>query len=71
MQILGGFMALAGSAAVAIAFVLLNAATAGIAGIVVATIGAAVALAGVGLFAVGTSKIVEMHKEEHLVYQYS
>ncbi|CEG55572.1 hypothetical protein [Legionella fallonii] len=56
MQILGGFMAVLGAAAVAVAFTVLNAATFGIAGLVVAGIGAAVTLAGVGLFAVGSLK---------------
>ena len=59
MQILGGFMAVLGVAAVAVAFTVLNAATFGIAGLVVAGIGAAVALAGVGLFAVGSLKKYE------------
>ncbi|MDP1604142.1 MAG: hypothetical protein Q8M03_12860 [Legionella sp.] len=51
MQVLGGFIAVVGCAAVATAFVLLlNAATFG----VVASLGVAFILAGVGLFAAGT-----------------
>ena len=56
MQILGGFIAAIGIAAVATAFVALNAATFGIAGLVVAGLGAVAILGGVGLFAVGTCK---------------
>ena len=56
MQILSGFMAVAGGAAVAIAFTLLHAATFGAAGLVVAALGTASLLAGVGLFASGTCK---------------
>lgn len=48
MQVLGGFIAVAGIAAVATAFVLLNASTFGL---VVAGIGAAAVLWGIGLFA--------------------
>lgn len=55
-HVLGGFMATLGVAAVAIAFTALNAASFGIAGLAVATIGAAVALAGMGLFAVASFK---------------
>jgi len=56
MQVLGGFMAALGCAAVATAFVLLNAATFGIPGLIVAGLGVASILAGVGLFAAGTYK---------------
>ena len=56
MQVLGGFMAVLGCAAVAVAFVVLNAATFGTAGLVVAGIGLSSALLGVGLFATGTFK---------------
>lgn len=56
MMVLGGFIATAGIAAVAIAFTVLNAATFGIAGLVVAGIGVAAALSGVGLFATGAYK---------------
>jgi hypothetical protein len=51
MQILSGFIAVLGVAAIAIAFTALNAATFGIAGLVLAGIGSAATLAGVGLFA--------------------
>jgi hypothetical protein len=54
MMVLGGFIAVIGITAVALAFTLLNAATFGIAGLAVA--GGAVALSGIGLFAVGTYK---------------
>jgi membrane protein implicated in regulation of membrane protease activity len=54
MQVLGGFMAVLGCAAVAVAFIALNAATFGTAGLVVAGLGIASALLGVGLFATGT-----------------
>ncbi|KTC86101.1 MULTISPECIES: hypothetical protein [Legionella] len=56
MQILGGFIAALGVAAVAIAFTALNAATLGIPGLVVAGLGAAAILGGVGLFAFGSKK---------------
>lgn len=56
MMVLGGFIAAAGIAAVAIAFTVLNAATFGIAGLVVAGIGVVAALSGVGLFATGAYK---------------
>ncbi|MCA0404089.1 MAG: DnaJ domain-containing protein [Proteobacteria bacterium] len=54
MQILGGFIATLGIAAVALAFIVLNASTLGLAGIVIAGVGFAAALAGTGLFATGT-----------------
>ncbi|EHL31028.1 ankyrin repeat domain-containing protein [Legionella drancourtii] len=56
MQILGGFMAAVGCAAVAVAFILLNAATLGTAGLVVSGVGMASILVGIGLFATGTYK---------------
>ena len=56
MMVLGGVIAVVGIAAVAIAFTVLNAATLGIAGLTVASIGVALALSGVGLFAVGANK---------------
>ena len=56
MMVLGGFIAFVGIAAVAIAFTVLNAATFGAAGIVVASVGAAAVLSGVGLFATGAYK---------------
>jgi len=60
MLVLGGFIAAAGIAAVAIAFTLLNAVTLGTAGLVVVGVGVAAVLSGVGLFAANsynTSKI--------------
>lgn len=56
MQILGGFMAVTGVATVALAFVILNAATFGLAGLIAAGVGTAGILGGVGLFAVGASR---------------
>ncbi len=56
MMVLGGFIAAMGVAAVAIAFTLLNAATFGIPGLVVAGIGVAAVLSGIGLFASGVYK---------------
>lgn len=50
MQVLGGFMAALGVAAVACAFVVLNAATMGMTGLIIAGAGFASSLAGVGLF---------------------
>lgn len=56
MQVLGGFIAAVGCAAVATAFILLNAASLGTVGLVVAGLGAAAILAGVGLFATHSPK---------------
>lgn len=56
MMVLGGFIAALGIAAVAVAFTVLNAATLGVPGLVVAGIGMAAVLSGIGLFAVGTYK---------------
>jgi len=50
MQILGAFIAAVGIAAIAVAFTVLNAATLGIPGVVVAGAGLAAALTGLGLF---------------------
>ena len=55
-MVLGGFIAAAGIAAVAIAFTVLNAATFGIAGLIVAGVGIAAGLTGFGLFAMGSCK---------------
>ena len=55
MMVLNGFIAAAGIAAVAVAFTLLNAATFGITGLVVAIGGTAAALTGIGFFAAGAS----------------
>jgi hypothetical protein len=54
MMVLGGFIAVVGVAVVALAFILLNAATGGITGLVIAGIGTAAALSGIGLFAFGS-----------------
>ncbi|MBA3536333.1 MAG: hypothetical protein H0T84_06975, partial [Tatlockia sp.] len=56
MMVLGGFIAAAGIVAVAVAFTVLNATTFGVPGLVVAGIGVAVALSGIGLFATGAYK---------------
>jgi hypothetical protein len=53
MMVLGGFIAVLGIAAVAIAFVLLHAATLGLAGLLVVGAGMAATLLGVGLFSYG------------------
>lgn len=68
MMVLGGFIAAAGIAAVAIAFTVLNAATFGIAGLVVAVVGAAAALSGVGLFATGAYKNRQTTSDESLSF---
>ncbi len=56
MQILEGFIAVLGCAAVAIGFTVLNAATLGIAGLVLTSLGAAAVLGGIGLFSYKHSK---------------
>lgn len=56
MMVLGGFIAAAGIAAVAIAFTLLNAATFGVSGLILASVGVATILSGVGLFATAAYK---------------
>ncbi len=62
MRILSGFITALGLAAVAIAFLVLNAATFGIPGIVVAGIGIGLALGGIGLFATTTRVTKTMGK---------
>ncbi len=62
MRILSGFITALGLAAVAIAFLVLNAATFGILGIVVAGIGIGLALGGIGLFATTTRVTKSMGK---------
>lgn len=56
MQILSGFMMVLGTAAVAIAFSLLNAATLGAAGVVVASVGLVSLVAGCGFFKVASDR---------------
>lgn len=56
MMVLGGFIAVAGVATVALAFTVLNAATFGVAGLVTAGVGIAAVLSGIGLFATGTNR---------------
>jgi len=56
MMVLGGFIAVAGIAAIAIAFTVLNAATLGIPGLLLAGVGIAAVLAGCGLFAYNMKK---------------
>ena len=56
MMVLGGFITCVGIAAVASAFTLLVAVTLGTAGLVIASVGAAAVLAGVGLFGTGAYK---------------
>ena len=57
MQIWGGFLSVVGVAAVAVAFVVLNAFTLGVSGLFVASLGAASLLTGLGLFAAGNNKV--------------
>ena len=66
MMILGGFIAAVGIAAVAIAFTVLNAATFGIAGLVVAGVGIVATLSGIGLFATGAYKNRQATSEDTL-----
>jgi hypothetical protein len=66
MMVLGGVIAAAGITAVAIAFTLLNAATFGVSGLVAAVVGAAAALSGVGLFAIGAYKNRQTSSDEPL-----
>ncbi|KTD82603.1 hypothetical protein [Legionella waltersii] len=54
MMVLSGFIAAVGIAIVALAFISLNAATGGVAGLVLAGVGSAAALSGIGLFAFGS-----------------
>lgn len=56
MMVLGGFVAALGVAAVATAFIMLNALTGGVVGLVVAGIGIASILSGIGLFATGACR---------------
>jgi hypothetical protein len=53
MMVLGGFITVLGLAAVTTSFILLNALTGGVVGLVVAGIGIASTLSGIGLFAIG------------------
>jgi DNA-directed RNA polymerase subunit L len=68
MQVLSGFIAVAGCAAVAIAFTLLNAATFGVAGLLMAGVGIAATLLGVGLFAVGANNNERTTSADQLSY---
>lgn len=63
MQILNGFIAVLGVAAVAVAFTALNAASMGIPGLVVATAGVASILTGIGLFAANHFKSSEVSQD--------
>jgi len=56
MMVLGGFIAVAGIAAIAVAFTVLNAATLGIPGLFLAGAGIAAVLTGCGLFAYNINK---------------
>jgi hypothetical protein len=53
MLVLGGFITALGLAAVALSYVVLNAATLGIAGLVMTGVGVAMLVAGTGFFALG------------------
>ncbi|MCL9684546.1 hypothetical protein [Legionella maioricensis] len=63
MMVIGGFIAAAGMLAVVIAFAVLNAATFGIPGVVVASVGIAASLSGMGLFAAGGCRGCQAHSE--------
>jgi lysophospholipase L1-like esterase len=56
MMVLGGFIAVAGIAAIAIAFTILNAATFGVSGLSMAGVGVTATLSGLGLFATADYK---------------
>ena len=76
MVVLEGFIAVAGIAAVAVAFAVLNAATFGIAGLIVAGVGAAATLCGVGLFAADLyrnrqNEINPIHEPRHSLAEFS
>ena len=66
MMVFGGFILALGIAVVAIAFTLLNAATGGVAGIVVASVGASTALFGMRLFANITCNNRQISSDESL-----
>lgn len=56
LQVLGGFIAVLGATAIAVAFAVLNAATLGTAGVLTAATGAALTLSGYGLFKVAKNQ---------------
>ena len=64
MQVLGGFIAVLGAAAVAVAFIALNAATFGLPGLIMAAVGIAALVAGIGFFIAGTIKKHENNTED-------
>ena len=64
MSVLGGFLAVLGTAAVAVAFVALNAATFGLLGVVVAGSGMVALLTGIGLFATSRCRGVDAKLKE-------
>jgi uncharacterized membrane protein len=68
MLVLSGFIAAAGVAAVAIAFTVLNAATFGVSGLVVAIGGTAAALIGAGFFASGACNNKPRINDESMDY---
>ncbi|WP_131783906.1 hypothetical protein [Legionella gresilensis] len=69
MQILGGFIGVLGLTTVAVAFVVFNASTFGIPGLIVAGIGVTTALLGLGLFKLGSYKNGQKNSDENqLVY---
>lgn len=67
MVVLSGFIAVAGIAAIAIAFTVLNAATFGVAGIVTAIIGSAAILSSIGLFTANTAGARQKSIDEPLL----
>ncbi|MGX8737613.1 hypothetical protein [Legionella pneumophila] len=66
MMVIGGFIAAAGITAIAIAFTVLNAATFGVAGLLVTGLGVAATLSGAGLFATGAYKHLHTIGEDSL-----
>ncbi|STX81440.1 Uncharacterised protein [Legionella busanensis] len=65
MQILGGFIGVLGLTTVAVAFVVFNASTFGVPGLVIAGIGVTTALLGFGLFKLGSYKNGQKNSDEN------
>jgi kynureninase len=65
-QIISGFMFAAGALAIAVAFTVLNAASCGVAGLVVGGLGVAAVLTGIGLFKTGYERNCKEQEPEQL-----
>lgn len=65
-QIISGFMFAAGALAIAVAFTVLNAASCGVAGLVVGGLGVAAVLTGIGLFKTGYDRSCKEQEPEQL-----